>query len=250
MDSTPFVWLTVHGQAHVDQIGMPPSMADAGPRALVLGENDGGLLRWGSPSKSRAGSYPLGPLALHADQDPVDHSESCASPLGIHVVVGTLFGANRGPHYQEAAGRQDALGFLLDCIEESDFVSPDSSPLSFQTHNGRAADRHRFHIWLRDGLAWRNPIHPCGVDPSIDGAFPPLSAFHGTKLGALIAERVGTQPPSASFGVLLLDHGPEGASGHHILRTEQRAAQDLKLVHDWAHAIGATPKHHPVLVRV
>jgi hypothetical protein len=247
MSTTPFVWLTVHGQAHVERIGMPPDMADAGPRALVLGENDGGLLRWGSPSAARPGAYPLGPVALEEGKEPVEHGDTCSSPFGMRLVVGNLFGSNRGPHYEESSGRADALGFAISSVEESDACFQDPAFTDDLLPNANA---HRLHLWLRDGLAWTNPIHPPGVPPLASNAFPNLDRFDGTQLGALVCARLEGATPATAFGVLLLDHGPNGPSAHHILATEQRAAQDLHVVHHWAHAIGATPAYHPLLVRV
>jgi hypothetical protein len=69
-------------------------------------------------------------------------------------------------------------------------------------------------------------------------------------LNTIIQTHLEGATPAPAFGVLLLDHGPNGPSAHHIMATEQRAAEDLRVVHAWTHAIGATPAHHPLLVRV
>lgn len=235
----PFVWFAVHGHCPDGRAG--PPKGPTSPRCVLLGENRGSEDRWGHPEEW-AQVRPRHPTSIQADGTARRWIKTARTrPFPMHTVLDGVLGEGHGVHYTEQEAHADAFAYLLAEIEEHPSVFP-GPPLPGMPPSKKAT---RLHLWLRDGLAWCNPFHPC-PHPT----FGPLSSLEGHPLGDMAAARLGTPlPASTSFGLVLIDHGFEGnPSAHHVLESERRVLEDLALAHGWAAGQGGMA-YTPVLVR-
>jgi hypothetical protein len=199
----PFAWLVVHVVSDWPQVGPPPDLASAPPRAMA--EMD---------AKKKNGI-----VAIEHGQHP--------TTVPLHDRTATiveLFGANRSDAFLSPMHRDDYLSWTLgSCIG-------DAHPQDSAANIGW--DAPSWFGTLRDGVAWANVKSQNHLLPSLGDFYPagPPSAVRAT---------LGPDWGSYRFGVVHVE--VPNNTAHVKMALRQRLLNDLTLFDAWVRRGERTP---------